>query len=88
LAIAPEKLRLELEVSVSDELRMQLLELDVDTRTAHVWAELEPALRRDNLTVGILAAAIRAAYAQGYADCLKDEGVTLYADHGYRIEKR
>lgn len=82
------KLSFEVSVEPAPLEALESLELDVDLRTAHVWLELEPALRKDNLTIDILAAAIRAAYAQGYADCLMDEGVTLYADHGYRIEKR
>ena len=88
MAFVAEKLSFEVSIDPVPLEELEALELDVDLRTSQVWLELEPALRNDNLTIGILAAAIRAAYAQGYADCLTDEGVTLYADHGYRIEKR
>jgi hypothetical protein len=61
------------------------LELDIDLRTSQVWAEMEPALRSGEITLGVIASAVRAAYAQGYADCLKDQGVRLYADNGYDV---
>jgi hypothetical protein len=63
---------------------LQGLEVDVDLRASQVWAEIEPVVRTNELTLGVLAAALRVAYAQGYADCLADEGVELYTDHGYR----
>jgi hypothetical protein len=63
------------------------LELDIDLRTSHVWAEMEPALRSGEITLGVIASAVRVAYAQGYADCLKDQGVSLYGDNGYDVPR-
>lgn len=59
------------------------LELDIDLRSSHVWREMEPALRTGRITLGVIASALRVAYAQGYADCLTDEDVSLYTDNGY-----
>lgn len=61
----------------------EALELDIDLRSSRIWREMEPALRTGRITLGVIASALRVAYAQGYADCLTDEGISLYADNGY-----
>jgi hypothetical protein len=48
---------------------VELLELDVDVRLAALWAELA---RFDELTLEVVAAFLRAAYAQGYCDVLAE----------------
>ena len=63
------------------------LELDIDLRAAHIWNEMEPALRTGRITLGVIASALRVAYAQGYADCLTDEGISLYTDNGYHVPR-
>lgn len=49
---------------------VELLELDVDVRLAALWAELA---RFDELTLEVVAAFLRAAYAQGYCDVLAED---------------
>jgi hypothetical protein len=49
---------------------VELLQLDVDVRLAGLWAELG---RFDELTLEVVAAFLRAAYAQGYCDVLDEE---------------
>jgi hypothetical protein len=49
---------------------VELLQLDVDVRLAGLWAELA---RFDELTLEVVAAFLRAAYAQGYCDVLAEE---------------
>lgn len=49
---------------------VELLELEVDVRLAALWAELA---RFDELTLEVVAAFLRAAYAQGYCDVLAED---------------
>lgn len=48
---------------------VEILKLNVDLRLAGLWAEL---LRCDQLTLEVVAAFLRAAYAQGYCDVLAE----------------
>jgi len=52
----------------------QRLELDVDLRTTDVWREVSSVLRTGRLTMGVFAAALRAAYSLGYRDALSEDG--------------
>ncbi len=73
--------------SVSEPSRIELLELDIDTRITNLWRELEDfdAL----LDHSQVAAFMRAAYGQGYSDAHTEERHgSLCRDHGYRVPER
>lgn len=55
-------------------LRRQRLEVDVDTRLARVWRHYEPLLdRMDDEERTAFGAALRASYAEGYTDALRED---------------
>ena len=62
--------------------RIDLLELDIDTRMAHLWVEMPTTW-----TLELVAMYMRAAYGQGYTDAFV-EGVDgdpgmLFVSNGY-----
>ena len=65
--------------------RIDLLELDIDTRLADLWAQ---ACEEKDWDLYKVAAYMRAAYGRGYVDVLQelpqDKG-SLVIDHGYRM---
>jgi hypothetical protein len=63
--------------------RIELLELDIDTRLCDLWRE---ALEIQDWNLEVVAAFMRAAYGKGYCDALtEDDHGRLCADHGYRV---
>lgn len=66
--------------------RIELLELDIDTRLADLWRE---AAMVEKWRLEDAAAFMRAAYGKGYVDALSEEtpGEMILA-HGYRIPER
>ena len=68
---------------MNEPTRLELVELDIDTRLAELWAET-PAFPQ--LDLEVLAVFMRAAYARGYADALIDpDPLAFYRRHGYAI---
>ena len=66
--------------------RIELLELDIDTRLSDLWRE---ALEIQDWNLEVVAAFMRAAYGKGYCDALtEDDPGSLCADHGYRVPDR
>ena len=66
--------------------RIELLELDIDTRLCDLWRE---ALEIQDWSLEVVAAFIRAAYGKGYCDALTEDDMgRLCADHGYRVPDR
>jgi hypothetical protein len=66
--------------------RIELLELDIDTRLCDLWRE---ALEIEDWNLEVVAAFMRAAYGKGYCDALtEDDPGRLCADHGYRVPDR
>jgi hypothetical protein len=66
--------------------RIELLELDIDTRLSDLWKE---ALEIEDWNLEVVAAFMRAAYGKGYCDALtEDHPGRLCADHGYRVPDR
>jgi len=66
--------------------RIELLELDIDTRLCDLWRE---ALEIREWNLEVVAAFMRAAYGKGYCDALtEDDHGRLCADHGYRVPDR
>jgi hypothetical protein len=66
--------------------RIELLELDIDTRLSDLWRE---ALDVEEWNLEVVAAFMRAAYGKGYCDALtEDDPGRLCADHGYRVPDR
>lgn len=66
--------------------RLDLLELDIDTRLVHLWAETADIVAWDLETV---AAFMRAAYGMGYTAALtEDPPGSLCVDHGYKVPAR
>lgn len=65
--------------------RIDMLELDIDTRLPALWAE---AFQIQEWNLEVAAAFMRAAYGKGYCDALtelpEDRG-TLTRDHGYGV---
>jgi hypothetical protein len=67
--------------------RLDLLELDLDTRLHNLWAELADFDER--LSHEQVATFIRCAYGEGYRDALtEDVPGSLYRDNGYRVPGR
>ena len=67
--------------------RIDLLELDIDTRLADLWQvmwEDFPQIAGNEQTRLEFSVFMRAAYGRGYIDALKDKG-ELCTDHGYRV---
>ena len=67
--------------------RIDLLELDIDTRLHDLWQCLWddfPRIAGDEQTRTEFAVFMRAAYGRGYIDALKDKG-TLCTEHGYGV---
>ena len=62
--------------------RISMLELDIDIRTADIWAETQDFEDNALGDLGVLGAFMRAAYGRGYYDALRDGG-QLLEDHGY-----
>ena len=66
--------------------RIELLELDIDTRLSDLWKE---TLEIEEWNLEVVAAFMRAAYGKGYCDALtEDDPGRLCADHGYRVPDR
>lgn len=67
---------------------LQKLEFDIDLRLTDLWrsaAELEEG----DWNVEVTMAFARAAYGQGYTDCLKDpDPEALFREHGYQVPER
>ncbi len=67
--------------------RIDLLELDIDTRMHDLWACLWddfPNIASDPQILIEVTTFMRAAYGKGYMDALKDRG-ELCTTHGYRL---
>lgn len=63
--------------------RIDLLELDVDTRLSDLWSHL---LENEQWDLVTTAQFMRAAYGQGYLDALEEPTRGQFAlDHGYRV---
>ena len=66
--------------------RIELLELDIDTRMPDLWRQAAEIEHRD---LGTAAIFIRAAYGKGYCDALEEPiRGQLTEGHGYRTPKR
>lgn len=66
--------------------RIELLELDIDTRLSDLWKE---TIEIEEWNLEVVAAFMRAAYGKGYCDALtEDSPGSLCHDHGYRIPPR
>ena len=66
--------------------RIELLELDIDTRLSDLWKE---TIEIEEWNLEVVAAFMRAAYGKGYCDALtEDNPGGLCADHGYRVPDR
>jgi hypothetical protein len=68
--------------------RQDLLELDIDIRLRQIWdvilENVEPSMYEQ------VAAIARAAYGQGYMDCLsetEEAAGSLCVDHGYKLPR-
>jgi hypothetical protein len=71
---------------IADISRIELLELDIDTRLVNLWRE---TIDTEEWNLDVVAAFMRAAYAQGYADALTEGRLgALCHDHGYRVPAR
>lgn len=69
--------------------RIDLLELDIDTRLADLWQclwEDWPKIANDPDLRSAMAVFMRAAYGRGYIDSMKDKG-KLCTTHGYGVPK-
>ena len=67
--------------------RIEMLELDIDTRIHDLWRCLWddfPRIAQDAELRVEFAVFIRAAYGRGYMDALVDKG-ELCTEHGYRL---
>lgn len=65
--------------------QIERLELDLDTRLAQLWEQIEDI---DEWTLGRVAACMRAAYGQGYIDGQSEEFGKLHRENGYKIPER
>jgi hypothetical protein len=66
--------------------RIELLELDIDTRITDLWKE---AVEVEEWTLETVAAFMRAAYGKGYTDALTEpEPGELTRAHGYKTPER
>jgi len=70
--------------------RVDILELDIDTRLLDLWKELGATAAQNGgvFDVDTVAAYMRAAYGKAYCDALLEnpqERGSLCADHGYRV---
>ena len=66
--------------------RVELLELDVDTRLASLWALIDSD---EEWSLPLAAAYMRAAYGMGYTDALgEDVRGRLCREHNYDVPKR
>ena len=68
--------------------RLELLELDIDTRLVEAWAL---ATQIEDWTLETVAAFMRNAYGRGYADALCEkpgERGNLCTEHGYLVPGR
>src|SRR5664279_624934 len=66
--------------------RIELLELDIDTRLSDLWKE---TIEIEEWNLEVVAAFMRAAYGKGYCDALTEDAPgRLCADHGYRVPDR
>lgn len=67
--------------------RIDLLELDIDTRMAYLWEE---AFAVEKWDIALVGAYMRAAYGKGYCDAIAEsteEHGRLAIDHGYSLPK-
>lgn len=66
--------------------RIDLLELDLDTRLSDLWKEADEV---ETWNLEAVAAFIRAAYAVGYCDALREPMTgQLLHEHGYKVPER
>ena len=66
--------------------RIELLELDIDTRLSDLWKE---TIEIEEWNLEVVAAFMRAAYGKGYCDALTEDDLgRLCVDHGYRVPDR
>ena len=66
--------------------RIELLELDIDTRLSDLWKE---TIEIEEWNLEGVAAFMRAAYGKGYCDALTEDDLgRLCVDHGYRVPDR
>jgi len=63
-------------------MRLERLEIDIDTRLRDLWDE---AYRIPEWNLELVAAFMRAAYGKGYCDSLKEERGELLREHGYKV---
>jgi hypothetical protein len=70
------------------EEQRQGVETDIDLRLTPIWMELIESEQKQEITIEIIAALLRAAYGQGYTDALKEPHGKLMKDHGYRVPRR
>ena len=74
--------------------RIDLLELDIDTRLPELWRELHSQTLAEEWPqekLELIAAYMRAAYGKGYCDALEepeDLSGALCFEHGYRVPGR
>lgn len=76
--------------------RIDLLELDIDLRTADLWRELTEQVKKIDLPENLrpfllefVGSFQRAAYGKGYCDALAEEVPgQLCIEHKYEIPKR
>lgn len=68
--------------------RVELLELDVDTRLADLWAKAE-AIGMSPREREVFGPYIRAAYGQGWTDALTElPRGALALEHGFTVPRR
>lgn len=72
--------------------RIELLELDIDSRMVDLWRELGLLAARngDSFSLDEVAAFLRAAYGKAYCDALLEnpqERGALCNEHGYRVPR-
>lgn len=67
---------------------LDLLELDVDTRLAVLWAEID-GCGFDEVSLPLVASLIRSAFAFGYVAALEEPvRGELCRAHGYEVPRR
>lgn len=66
--------------------RVDVLELDVDTRLLEVWAAVD-GYDFDDAVLAMVGCFARAAYVRGYADALTEPKGKLFRENGYRVPK-
>lgn len=70
-----------------DPAPIELIELDIDTRLAILWQQIEPG--ETEFSLEFVAAMMRASYAYGYVDALKVSNPERWLrEHGYAPPRR